>query len=132
MSGNHYQVELEQQPIELYKLLKLADLVGGGGEAKVLISQGYVFLNDEVETQKRKKVYHGDIVAFNGDIIELICHNEPVEVIRKPKTEKHAGAKKPKSTGSKPKAKKNKPPSNSQKKDTPTQPTGGRRRSIKF
>lgn len=77
--SNHYQVELEQQPIELYKLLKIANLVSGGGEAKVVISEGYVFLNGDVEFQKRKKIYHSDIIEFNGDIIELICHNDIVQ-----------------------------------------------------
>ena len=79
--SNHYQVELEQQPIELYKMLKIANLVGGGGEAKVMISDGYVLLNGEVETQKRKKIYSGDIIEFNGDLVEMICHNEPEVVL---------------------------------------------------
>ncbi|WP_371186069.1 RNA-binding S4 domain-containing protein [Thalassotalea maritima] len=62
-------IEIDQEPIELYKLLKIANLVGGGGEAKMMISEGYVFLNGEVEFQKRKKVYADDIVQFNGEAI---------------------------------------------------------------
>ena len=46
-------------------------MVGGGGEAKIVISEGYVLLNDEVEFQKRKKVYHQDIIEFNGEIIQV-------------------------------------------------------------
>ncbi|GLX81140.1 RNA-binding S4 domain-containing protein [Thalassotalea eurytherma] len=132
MSGNHYEVELEQQPIELYKLLKIADLVSGGGEAKVLISEGYVFLNDEVETQKRKKIYHGDIVAFNGDIIELICHQPPQETTKQPKPR----TSKAKPSASKPQTgkKQNKSKKSPQSTDKPAepQPNQGRRRSIKF
>jgi len=70
-------VEVSHQPIELCKLLKIANLVGGGGEAKIVISEGYVLLNQEVEYQKRKKVYHEDIIEFNGEIIQVIC-SEPV------------------------------------------------------
>lgn len=70
-------VEVSYQPIELCKLLKIANMVGGGGEAKIVISEGYVYLNQEVEFQKRKKVYHQDVVEFNGEIIQVICH-EPV------------------------------------------------------
>ncbi|MDN3651628.1 RNA-binding S4 domain-containing protein [Thalassotalea ponticola] len=62
-------IEVKQQPIELYKLLKIANLVGGGGEAKMVIAEGYVFLNGQVEYQKRKKVYAEDIVQFNGEAI---------------------------------------------------------------
>lgn len=69
--ANVYLVEIDQQPIELYKLLKIADLVSGGGEAKVLIAQGYVLLNNEVEFQKRKKVYDGDYIQLGDNIIEV-------------------------------------------------------------
>jgi len=48
-------VDISIQPIELCKLLKIANMVGGGGEAKIVISEGYVLLNNEVEFQKRKK-----------------------------------------------------------------------------
>lgn len=64
-------VDISVQPIELCKLLKIANMVGGGGEAKIVISEGYVLLNDEVEFQKRKKVYHDDIVEFNGEVIQV-------------------------------------------------------------
>lgn len=76
MSESYLVVELNHQPVELCKLLKIADLVGGGGEAKVVISEGYVLLNGEVEYQKRKKVYHEDIVEFNGEVVQLIINDE--------------------------------------------------------
>jgi ribosome-associated protein len=78
MSESYLEIQLDQQPIELCKLLKIADLVAGGGEAKVVISEGYVSLNGEVEYQKRKKVYHNDIVEFNGEILQIIV-NENLE-----------------------------------------------------
>ncbi len=73
MSSELLSVEISSQPIELCKLLKIANFVSGGGEAKIVISEGYVLLNDEVEFQKRKKVYHDDIVEFNGEIIQVLC-----------------------------------------------------------
>ncbi len=76
MSQSYLEIQLEQQPIELCKLLKIADLVTGGGEAKVVISEGYVLLNGEVEYQKRKKVYHNDIVEFNGEVIQVVINEE--------------------------------------------------------
>ena len=64
-------VNISTQPIELCKLLKIANMVSGGGEAKIVISEGYVYLNSEVEFQKRKKVYDQDIVEFNGDVVKV-------------------------------------------------------------
>ncbi len=65
-------VNITSEPIELCKLLKIANMVSGGGEAKIVISEGYVFLNGEVEFQKRKKVYNQDTVEFNGEIIQVL------------------------------------------------------------
>ncbi|GAA0821928.1 RNA-binding S4 domain-containing protein [Colwellia asteriadis] len=76
MTINHLMVELDHQPIELCKLLKVANLVGGGGEAKIVISQGYVLLNGEVEYQKRKKIYHEDVIEFNGDLLQVIVNED--------------------------------------------------------
>ncbi len=74
MSESFLVIELNQQPVELCKLLKIADLVSGGGEAKVVISEGYVLLNGDVEYQKRKKVYHQDVIEFNGEVVQLIIN----------------------------------------------------------
>jgi ribosome-associated protein len=62
---------IEQEPIELYKILKLINWVGSGGEAKFVISEGQVFVNQVVETRKRKKIYSGDIVEFDGNKIRI-------------------------------------------------------------
>lgn len=57
-------ITIKAEPIELFKVIKIANWVGGGGEAKYVISEGLVELNGEVETRKAKKVYHGDVVTF--------------------------------------------------------------------
>jgi ribosome-associated protein len=57
-------IEIKEEPTALYKILKIANVVSGGGEAKFAISEGYVFLNGKVETQKRKKIYAGDLICF--------------------------------------------------------------------
>ncbi len=62
---------LKSEYIELCQLLKLEGLVQSGGAAKFAISQGLVQLNNEVETRKRKKIYAGDVVEFEGALIEV-------------------------------------------------------------
>lgn len=66
-----FVVELEEQPIELCNLLKLLDLVESGGQAKMLIADGYVALNGEICLQKRKKVYAGDTMEFDGQLFQV-------------------------------------------------------------
>ena len=66
------EVIINRQPVELYKLLKFEGLVASGGDAKMVITQGLVQVNGQIETQKRKKIVDGDVVTFNGDRM-VIC-----------------------------------------------------------
>lgn len=55
---------INKEPVELFKILKFEGIVGSGGEAKTVISEGMVKLNGVVETQKRKKIVSGDVLEF--------------------------------------------------------------------
>jgi len=57
---------------ELKNLLKLANLVSSGGEAKYAILEGEVVLNGEVTNVIRKKLKNGDVVEFNGGILKVV------------------------------------------------------------
>lgn len=70
--SKHSTFDICVEPIELYKLLKIANMVGGGGEAKTMITEGNVLVNNEVVVQKRKKIRNGDIIEHNGKVIEII------------------------------------------------------------
>lgn len=50
--------------IKLQDLMKFADMVSSGGEAKVLIQEGEVSVNGEVCLQRGKKIRPGDVVSF--------------------------------------------------------------------
>ena len=58
---------LEGEYIELYKLIKVLDLVDSGGQAKQLIEQGVVLRNGEIETRKRAKIRGGETIEI-GDV----------------------------------------------------------------
>ncbi len=72
-------IEVSSHPIELYKLFKVANLVGGGGEAKHFIAEGYVAVNGELEMRKRRKMYDGDFFEFNQEYYVVVCDKPPVE-----------------------------------------------------
>lgn len=46
----------------LGQALKASDLVGSGGEAKVLIQAGEVRVNGEIETRRGRKLREGDVI----------------------------------------------------------------------
>jgi len=58
------QVDINTEPVELYKILKFEGLVSSGAEAKAAVAGAQVLLNGRVETQKRKKVHAGDTIEF--------------------------------------------------------------------
>jgi ribosome-associated protein len=65
-------VEIEEEPIELYKILKFESMVQSGGEAKFVIAEGLVRVNGEVETRKSKKIIAGDIIEFGEEKIRIV------------------------------------------------------------
>lgn len=64
-------VEITREPVELYKILKFEGLVTTGGEAKLLIADGQVTVNGEIETRRRRKMLNGDTLEFRGDKLQL-------------------------------------------------------------
>ena len=59
-------IEITTEYIKLQDLMKLADLVSTGGEAKLLIQDGEVLVNGEVCTMRGKKLRPGDVVEALG------------------------------------------------------------------
>lgn len=64
-------VNIHTEFIKLEALLKLANVVGSGGEAKVVIQNGDVQYNGTVCLQRGKKVRPGDVVTFAGQEISV-------------------------------------------------------------
>ena len=65
------KISIVTEYIKLDSLLKLAALVGTGGEAKYVISEGMVTVNGEVCTMRGKKLRPGDRVSFAGNELEI-------------------------------------------------------------
>jgi len=64
-------VEIDREPIELYKILKFGGMTASGGEAKAVITDGQVKVNGSVEKQKRKKIVSGDVIEFGDETIQV-------------------------------------------------------------
>ena len=57
--------------IKLGQAMKLAGMVGSGVDAKMLIQDGQVEVNGEVEYQRGKKLHEGDVITFNGESVQI-------------------------------------------------------------
>ena len=66
-------LEIGGREINLTQVLKLSGAVMTGGEAKLLIADGLVKVNGQVELRKRRQMAVGDVVDLDGQIIvELV------------------------------------------------------------
>ena len=65
------EVEIRDESIRLGQLLKLADLVDDGGEAKEVLARGLVQVNGEVETRRGRQLVPGDTVALGGETVTI-------------------------------------------------------------
>lgn len=59
------------QGITLGQALKVADVVGSGGEAKLLVKAGEVKVNGEVETRRGRKLIRGDVIEVDDQRLEV-------------------------------------------------------------
>lgn len=68
-------VEIRTDFITMDKLLKFSGVADTGGQAFMMVEDGVVRLNGQLVTEKRKKVYPGDVVNID-DQIELTVAKE--------------------------------------------------------
>ena len=61
-------ITLREDYIKLGQALKAAALVEDGVEAKLVIKEGCVTVNGEVDTRRGRKLYDGDVVCYNGNV----------------------------------------------------------------
>ena len=66
------EFKITDEYIELYKLIKAADLVDSGAEAKKLIEEGFVKRNGEDETRKRAKIKPDEVITIGEVNIKVV------------------------------------------------------------
>ena len=60
------EVEIYTEYIQLDQFLKLAGAVPSGGIVKEMIAAGAILRNGEIETARRRKLVHGDVITIDG------------------------------------------------------------------
>ncbi|MEV0462401.1 RNA-binding S4 domain-containing protein [Nocardia tengchongensis] len=64
-------VPIEDDAIRLGQFLKLANLIDSGSEAKMVIAEGLVRVNDEVELRRGRQLHAGDVVVLAGHKVRV-------------------------------------------------------------
>ncbi|OBB74884.1 RNA-binding S4 domain-containing protein [Mycolicibacterium monacense] len=67
-----HEVPIGDDTIRLGQFLKLASLIDSGADAKSVIADGAVTVNDEVELRRGRQLHPGDTVTLGGESARVI------------------------------------------------------------
>jgi ribosome-associated protein len=71
------EIRIRGEMIRLGQLLKLADLVDSGGEARELLEDEEVLVNGERETRRGRQLHPGDVVALTDTVLQIVPIDTP-------------------------------------------------------
>ncbi|HIX68183.1 MAG TPA: RNA-binding S4 domain-containing protein [Candidatus Anaerostipes excrementavium] len=66
------EFKIKDEHIKLGQVLKAAGLADSGLEAKIVIQEGEVTVDGEIETRRGRKLFGGETVSFQGEEIHII------------------------------------------------------------
>lgn len=69
-------ITIEDEFITLGQLLKTADIISSGGMAKWYLSEYVVYLNEEEEQRRGKKLYPGDRITFPQENLHITIQTD--------------------------------------------------------
>ena len=68
-------IHIRDEYKKLGQAMKLAGMSGSGVDAKVVIQEGLVEVNGQVELQRGKKLRSGDVITYNGESVKIVNDN---------------------------------------------------------
>ncbi|WP_431075031.1 RNA-binding S4 domain-containing protein [Microbacterium phyllosphaerae] len=70
-SGPIDDVSIGGEMIRLGQFLKFSGLLDSGGNAKEVVIDGFVRVNDEVDRRRGRQLHDGDLVTFEGRTVRV-------------------------------------------------------------
>ncbi len=65
------EVKIDDEFISLGQFLKICDLISSGGEAKYFLKEHEVFVNEEKEDRRGRKLYENDLVKIDDGTFKV-------------------------------------------------------------
>lgn len=75
--GRVDDIEIRDDSIRLGQFLKLANLIETGADAKLVLADELVTVNDELETRRGRQLHDGDVVELGGIRVRVRAGSQP-------------------------------------------------------
>ena len=69
-------VAIQDAFITLGQLLKLENIISSGGMTKWYLSEYYVYVNEQEEQRRGKKLYDGDVIYFPSEELTVTIQSK--------------------------------------------------------
>ena len=69
---NTVEIREGEDFIKLGQALKKAGLVSSGVEAKMVIQEGEVSVDGEIDTRRGRKLFGGEVISYNGEEVKIV------------------------------------------------------------
>lgn len=66
-------IQINTPYIKLGQFLKFINLISNGSEEKLFLLTNVVYVNDEKENRRGRKLYPGDQIKIADETYELVC-----------------------------------------------------------
>ncbi len=70
-NAEHLDIAISTETIRLGQLLKLANVIDSGSDAKMLLAEGGVSVNGEPETRRGRQLRAGDVMQLDDIVIRV-------------------------------------------------------------
>lgn len=67
------EIKINTEFITLQQLLKIADLINSGGEAKIFLFENKVLVNGEEDNRRGRKLRPGDVIEIRNKKYSIVC-----------------------------------------------------------
>lgn len=64
-------IKITTEYITLGQLLKITDLISSGGEAKFFLAENKVYVDNELDQRRGRKLYPGMIIKIGNNVFKI-------------------------------------------------------------
>ena len=66
-------VKITSEYITLGQFIKFVGIISNGSEAKFYLASNDVYINDELDTRRGRKIYPGDVIKVDKKVYKVVA-----------------------------------------------------------